>query len=287
MERAAHSTKRRTRQNRRVSVLITVLLVVVWLALLLYPTASDYWNRLHESRGVEEYQEAARVLDDASRQAMWDEAVRYNQQLLEASQGVEPEGMAAYDDVLNVTGDGTMSLVIIPKIDVRVTVRHGADEGMLLNHIGHMRTSSMPVGGTGTHCVLMGHRGLPSAMLFTDLDKLEVGDVFYLETLGEKMAYEVDQILTVLPDETDALAIDPTADLCTLITCTPYGVNSHRLLVRGHRVELPPEAASGEVEAQMRQHVHPLFTVLALAVAILAALILLWLGRRRKARKRT
>lgn len=284
---ASHTKKKRSKRSKRASALITGLLIAVWLALLLYPTASDWWNQVHQSTAVVQYNDKVRELDDPSRQAMWDEAVRYNQLLLQSYEGVEPEGIPAYDSVLNVTGDGTMSVVTIPKIDVRVPVLHGTDEGMLLNHIGHLPTSSMPVGGTGTHCVLVGHRGLPSAVLFTNLDELEVGDLFYLETLGERMAYEVDQILTVLPNEVDALAIDPDADLCTLVTCTPYGINSHRLLVRGHRTELPPEAESGEALEQVGHHVHPVVWVILLAVAILGVLALLWFGRRHRRKKET
>lgn len=267
--------------KRRPSKIVTLLLIVVWLCLLLYPTLSDYFNKLHQSTGVQAYEESLRALDDESRQSMWDAAVRYNEQLLQAYQGIEPEGMAAYEDMLNVTDEGTMSVVTIPKIDVEVPIRHGTDEGMLLNHIGHLETSSLPVGGIGTHCVIVGHRGLPSAVLFTDLDKLEVGDIFLLETLGETLAYEVDQILTVLPDQMDALAIDPDADLCTLVTCTPYGVNSHRLLVRGHRTEVPRDPVTGEVKVEVEKHIHPVFFV-AGGAAVVLVVLMIWKRPKRK-----
>lgn len=254
--------------------ILTVLLILFGIGAILYPTLSDYWNRRFQSTGEAHYEESVNALDMEERQRMWDEAVAYNEGLLSAHRGVDPEYMPAYEDVLSLTDQGIMCTLHIPKIDLHATVRHGTDDGMLQTNIGHMPSSSMPVGGKGSHCALVGHRGLPSAMLFTELDALEEGDIFILDTLDVKLGYEVDQILTVLPHETEALALDPEQDLCTLITCTPYGVNSHRLLVRGHRVELS-DAEIQRYVAEDPMRIEPFFIMLALAIVILIVFFIL------------
>lgn len=274
----------RTKRHKRIDVIITLLLIVVWLSLLLYPTFSDYWNGFGQQDAILAYDESLQRMGAENVQTMHDRATRYNDQLLQAFLGTDPGNMEAYEDVLNVDGRGTMCVIRIPSLHVHVPVRHGTDDGTLQNYIGHMRTTSLPVGGLGSHCVLVGHRGLPSSVLFTDLDELEVGDQFMLETLDETLGYEVDQILTVLPHEVDALAIDPNADLCTLVTCTPYGVNSHRLLVRGHRVELPVDPQTGEEITMVDERIHPVFFVAGFAVLVLVALTL-WRRLRRKGKR--
>ncbi len=262
--------------------IFTVLLLLVGVAALLYPTVSDYWNRHFQSTGEAQYNETVKALEIEDRRAMWNQAVAYNQGLLALLHGEEPVGMPNYDEVLSLTDQGIICTLHISKIDVHVTVHHGVDEGMLQHYVGHMPSSSMPVGGAGTHCVFVGHRGLPSAKLFTDLDALAEGDIFVIDTLDERLGYEVDQILTVLPHEVDALAIDPDSDLCTLVTCTPYGVNSHRLLVRGHRVDLPEEELARHVDGEGFR-IDPLFVMIAVVAAIL--LVFFILSRPKKQRE--
>lgn len=189
-------------------------------------------------------------MDEEQFQMMWEKAEFYNSQLFKLCSGEEvlPDEMPAYEDVLNVSGDGMMAYVEIPKINCRLPVVHDTQEETLQNNVGHLKSSSVPVGGINTHCVLTGHRGLPSARLFTDLDLLTTGDIFFIETLGVRLYYEVDQILVVLPQELEELGIQKGKDYCTLVTCTPYGVNSHRMLVRGHRID-EPESIPGTEES--------------------------------------
>ena len=221
------------------SNIILILMLLLGLSLLLYPTFADYWNSLHQTRAIATYAEEVAVLDDDKYIELWQDAIAYNQSLTEKENQyyLDDESMVLYESLLNVIGNGIMGSIEIPSIGCNLPIYHGVDESVLQVAIGHLEWTSLPVGGESTHCVLSGHRGLPSARLFTDLDQLQVGDTFMLHILDETLTYEVDQILIVLPYETDALLIEEGKDLCTLVTCTPYGVNSHRLLVRGHRVE--------------------------------------------------
>ncbi len=222
----------------RVPEILFTLLLIVGIGVAAYPFVSDWWNDQHQTRAIASYQQVVEQTSDEDRQRMWDEAVAYNQSL-PAGLGrfnLSDEDRARYQATLDVTGTGIMGYVDIPKINVNLPIYHGTDDTVLQVAIGHIAGSSLPVGGQGTHCVVSGHRGLPSARLFSDIDQLREGDVFMLHTLGQTMTYQVDQIRTVLPNELDDLAIDPGLDLCTLVTCTPYGVNTHRLLVRGHRI---------------------------------------------------
>lgn len=229
----------------------TLLLVLVFLAgisLLLYPTVSDYWNGLHQSRAIAGYDGAVQELNQTDYERMLAEAQSYNEALRQNPARFSPTEAEEkqYEMLLNVSGTGIMGYVEIPKLGTKLPVYHGTDDAVLQIAIGHIEGSSLPVGGPGTHSVLSGHRGLPSAKLFTNLDQLSEGDVFDLHVLGDVLRYEVDQILVVLPQEMDALAIEEGQDYCTLITCTPYGVNTHRLLVRGHRIPVTDASAAGE-----------------------------------------
>ena len=219
------------------------LVMLVGICLLLYPTVSSKWNDMHSSRVIAGYAHAIESITDEDYSEISDAAKAYNAGLLTQANrfDLDDDALAAYSDVLNVTGDGLMSYVEIPKLSVRLPVYHGVSEAVLQVAAGHIPGSSLPVGGQGTHCAISGHRGLTSATLFTHLDSMEVGDMFYLQTLGETLAYQVDQIDIVLPEEFDLLHIEPDGDYCTLITCTPYGINSHRMLVRGMRVEYSEE----------------------------------------------
>lgn len=229
--------------KKHLSTIILVLILLTGLSLVLYPTVSEYWNMYHQSRIISDYTDDVEEIDEEEYARMWQEAQEYNREL--ARDGncwkMTKEQKQKYYSVLNVGGTGVMGYIEIPKIHCSLPVYHGADESILQVAVGHIEGSSLPVGGSSTHCVLSGHRGLPSAKLFTDLDQMEKGDIFLLKILNETLAYEVDQIKTVLPEEMDNLKIEEGEDLCTLVTCTPYGVNSHRLLVRGHRTEYTEE----------------------------------------------
>ncbi|MDY5563716.1 MAG: class C sortase [Candidatus Limivicinus sp.] len=261
--------------------LITILLVLIFLlglSLLLYPAVSDYWNSQHQTRAIAVYSEEVSGLDEDQYQALWEAASAYNASLLERDNAylLTEEQKAAYEQLLNVSGLGIMGYIEIPSIDCSLPIYHGTEESVLQIAIGHLEWTSLPVGGESTHCVLSGHRGLPSAKLFTNLDKLQEGDVFLLRVLDEVLTYEVDQILIVEPQETGALRIVEGEDYCTLVTCTPYGINTHRLLVRGHRIENAPEARLVRVTADAVQ-IEPLLVAPIVALPMLLMLLILLL----------
>ena len=226
-------------KKKHISTIIIALIFLAGLGFLLYPTVSNLWNRAHQSRAIATYTKQVEKLDDSQNKEMLKAARKYNKSLLKKSDHwkLSKKDKKKYESLLDVSGTGIMGYIEIPKIDCSLPIYHGTDEGALQIAIGHLEGSSLPVGGKSTHCVLSGHRGLPSARLFTDLDQMEEGDVFVLNVLGRKLAYEVDQIKVVLPDEMSDLEIVQGKDLCTLVTCTPYGINTHRLLVRGHRTK--------------------------------------------------
>lgn len=222
---------------------ITILLVfilLVGLAMLSYPTVSDYWNSFHQSKAVAGYVEKVANMDELDYQKKLTEAQNYNDSLPQAvipDLNIDKATEDTYNQTLDIDGSGIMAYVEIPKLNTIMPIYHGTDDSVLQVAIGHIPGTSLPVGGLGTHSVISGHRGLPSAKLFTDIDQLVEGDTFLIQVLDQTLTYEVDQILTVTPDDVSALEIDPQQDYVTLVTCTPYGVNSHRLLVRGHRIE--------------------------------------------------
>ncbi len=205
------------------STLFLILIFFVGLSLLLYPTVADYWNSLTQSQAVSEYAEQVANLDNELYDQMLAAAREYNTALTakENRYRITEEDKAEYEALLNLTGTGIMGYIEVPTIDVALPIYHGVEDSVLQIAIGHVEWSSLPIGGKGTHSVVSGHRGLPSARLFTDLDKLIVGDTFVIRVLDETVTYEVDQILIVLPEEIDALQIDPEKDYCTLVTCTP------------------------------------------------------------------
>lgn len=260
------------------------LLLVVGVGLLLYPTVSDWWNSFHQSRAIADYRHQVDDNSQEDNEALWDEAVAYNASLSRDDGRFvpSPEEEQAYAEVLDVTGTGIMGYVDIPKIGVSLPIYHGIDEAVLQIAIGHIPGSSLPVGGGGTHTVISGHRGLPSARLFTDIDQLELGDRFTLHVLDQALTYEVDQIVTVLPDDIGELAIEDGRDYCTLVTCTPYGVNDHRLLVRGHRVPTE-ESDIGVATVPTAGWVLP--AAIGVGVAILAIAVLGIRRYRRRVRR--
>lgn len=262
------------KKSNRVMTLLLVLALLAGLFLLLYPTVSDYWNSLHQTRTITGYAENVAQLDSTEYEEMWAAAQRYNRTLSkrENAFALTEEQKREYESLLNASGNGVMGIVEIPKIGCVLPIYHGTDDAVLQIAVGHLEWSSLPVGGEGTHCVLSGHRGLPSARLFTNLDQLAVGDRFLLRVLDETLTYEVDQILIVEPQEVAALGITEGGDSCTLVTCTPYGINTHRLLVRGHRVENDAQAKAVRVTADALQ-IEPLLVAPIAAIPLLVILL--------------
>lgn len=225
--------------KKRISTIITVIVFVTGLSLLLYPTVSNYWNSLHQTKAVANYSDAMEKMSRKKKQDAIDAAKAYNEALLSNVGRFTPteEELNTYKSLLNADGTGMMGYIEIPEIRCELAIYHTVEESVLQVGIGHLEGSSLPVGGSGTHCVLSGHRGLPSAQLFTKLDRLKNGDIFMLHVYDQVLTYEVDQIAIVEPEDYGLLQIEEGQDLCTLFTCTPYGINTHRLLVRGHRIE--------------------------------------------------
>jgi len=220
------------------STVIFAILFLVGLSVMLYPTFSNWWNQNMATHVVSSYKESVAKLDNEKYDQMLAEARDYNSKLAALYAPFSNfADIPGYDDILNISGTGIMGYVSIPNINVELPIYHGTSEGVLQIASGHIQGSSLPVGGASTHAVISGHRGLPSARLFTDLDQIVEGDTFTINVLNEVYTYEVERILVILPTETDKLAIFPGEDIVTLMTCTPYGVNSHRLLIRGHRIE--------------------------------------------------
>ncbi|MBY4635294.1 class C sortase [Streptococcus suis] len=215
---------------------IMPLIFILGIGLLAYPSVSDYWNSFHQSEAIMSYSDTVSDMTEDQYKEIIDSARQYNQEN-PLNWNVTASDIEAYNQELHFNKDGIMGYIEIPKIDVKLSIFHGTDETVLETSIGHLEGTSLPVGGLGTHSVLSGHRGLPSARLFSDLDKLREGDIFTIHILNETLTYKVDQIRVVEPSDLSALTIEPQKDLLTLVTCTPYGINTHRLLVRGYRIE--------------------------------------------------
>lgn len=277
--------------KKHITTIIVCIMFTAGLSLLLYPFVSNQWNTYRQSQLITTYEEAVTEMEETGRvdyEAEWVKARNYNDDLQPyilpdsfSTAEVPEEGSEAYLACLNLTEDGMMGYVQIPKINVKIPVYHTTNEDVLQKAAGHLPGSSLPVGGEGTHAVISAHRGLPSAALFTDLDKLEEGDTFFLSILDDTLCYEVDQITEVEPTETDALTAEEGKDLVTLLTCTPYGVNSHRLLVRGHRIPYeemeeetaPLAAVSGLIGPSMHTS-YLLWVIIGLLVTGLFILLL-------------
>lgn len=268
--------------KKKWTTVVLILVFIAGLSLLLYPTVSDYWNSFHQSRAIADYDESVAALNDKQYDDILKDAYDYNDKLVDKlnrynfSEADEKE----YESLLNVSDNGIMSYIDIPKINTSLPVYHGIDEDVLQIAIGHIAGTSLPVGGESTHCVLSGHRGLPSAKLFTNLDKLVEGDIFTIRTLNETLTYEVDQIRIVLPEQVDDLEIEEGKDYCTLVTCTPYGVNTHRLLVRGHRIETPDDSTVLVIADAMQ--IEPIIVASVIAIPILLILLIWVLIKHRK-----
>ena len=291
--------KRTERKKHRVSNLVLVLILLIGVAIAGYPAFSEYWNSLHQSRAIMGYAERVAELDNEAYKEIWNAALEYNRKLPEKDnrwRNTDAE-LDDYESQLNVDNTGNMGYISIPKIGVNLPIYHGVEEKILQRSIGHILGTSLPAGSVHeneedfretafpSHCVLSGHRGLPSAKLFTDLDLMEIGDLFYLVILDQTLTYEVDKITVIEPDALEELEIFPGRDLCTLMTCTPYGINTHRLLVRGSRIENEKEKLNVRVAADALK-IEPVYVAPFIAVPVLI-LMVIWVliatgGRKRR-----
>ena len=262
-------------------------IVLIGLGLLAYPTFADWWNSLHQARAIQSYAAAVANLDREEYDRIIEEAEKYNRELSRTGSvwNMQEAQIREYNYQLAIDDSGIMGYIDIPKINIKLPLYHGTDERILNIAIGHIAGTSLPVGGEGTHCVLSGHRGLPSARLFTDLDKVVEGDTWTLTVLDRTYTYECDQIRVVEPTDLSNLAMEPGKDYCTLVTCTPYGVNTHRLLVRGHRIANASGEANVIADAILIESVYiaPFIAVPMLIVLIIEMLIVTGRRRRKKA----
>lgn len=277
--------------RKNLSTIILILIFLVGLSVMLYPSVSDAVNRKHQSRAVAGYAEEVEQLSDADYQTYFDAADAYNRQLNTTPNAFyKPDLVSGYAQTLDISGTGIMGYITIPKISVELPIYHGTDEGVLQVAAGHLAGSSLPVGGAGTHAVISAHRGLPSAKLFTNLDELEVGDRFTITVLNRVLTYEVDQISIVLPTEIDQLLPTEGMDYVTLMTCTPYGINTHRLLVRGKRVETTESQKHIRVAADAFRIepiiVAPILAIPMLLAALVGVLVAPHLRKRSKRRRK-
>ena len=293
----ANEKKKKKKKQRWVDVLL-VLVLLAGLAIVAYPSFSDYWNSFHQSRAIVSYAESVATLNNEEYDRMWDDALLYNAYLEKKPNqwAITDEETEAYNARLNVGGSGNMGFISIPRINVNLPVYHGTEESVLQTSVGHIEGTSLPVGSPheneedfqqvafASHCVISGHRGLPSARLFSDLDKMEIGDTFTFNVLDQTLTYEVDAINVVLPSDSSLIEIVPGRDLCTLVTCTPYGINTHRLLVRGHRIENEKAKLNIRVTADAIR-LDALYTAPFIAAPVLllmAAYVRMMSGRKRR-----
>lgn len=282
--------KKREVRKRNIGDIFRILVLIIALSVLLYPTVSNYLYEKNGARVISSYDENAVRLSESEKKEILEAARQYNSELLGNIELLDPfsplkkEVDARYQSLLSINEAGMMGYIRIPKIDVELPIYHGTKEKVLQAGVGHFQGTSLPVGGESTHAVLTGHRGLPSKILFTDLDKLTNGDIFYIKILGETFAYQVDQILTVLPEDTKALTITTGKDYATLVTCTPYAVNTHRLLVRGYRIpyeEATAEVPDEEVEPELSFQAKLLIGAIIFLIIMLFVLCI-WGNRGRK-----
>lgn len=267
------------------STIILILVFFVGLSVMLYPTISDYVNQRNQSRAVASYAQDVDAMTDADYSGYFDAADAFNAQVAANENALyRPDQLTGYNDTLDITGTGIMGYITISKIGVELPIYHGTSDSVLQIAAGHLEGTSLPVGGTSTHAVISAHRGLPSAKLFTNLDQLEVGDTFTITVLDRVLTYEVDKISIVLPTETDELKIAEGKDYVTLMTCTPYGINTHRLLVRGRRIETPNQYKRIRVTAEALK-IEPIIVAPIMALPMLLILLIGMLLSTRKPKK--
>ncbi len=279
--------KQQKKKNGNLSTIILVAIFFVGLCVLLYPTISDFWNEKRQSQAIMNYDDLIVDLTPEDYSEYFSKADSYNQKIRNMSfPFLNHKNIAEeYYDILDVNGDGMMGYITIEKIKVQLPIYHGTSDKVLNSAVGHVEGSSLPVGGKSTHAVLSAHRGLPSAKLFTNLDKLEIGDVFTIRILDRTITYQVDQILIVLPHETDNLNIVSGEDYCTLVTCTPYGINTHRMLVRGTRIEnIEPDRVINVITEAYQ--IDPLIVTPAVAAPILGLLLIVLIVKSRNPGKK-
>ena len=273
---------REQHMKKHASTILLVFIFFVGLSVLLYPTVSNWWNSRHMTEAIVGYQEAVADTSEEEKQTILTDAEAYNQRLYDAGNSLG-HNLDGYASQLNLGGMGIMGYITIQKLGVELPIYHTTNESVLELGVGHLEGTSLPVGGENTHCVLSGHRGLPSAKLFTNLDKMEVGDTFVITVLDRVLTYQVDDISIVLPTQINDLRIEEGKDYCTLMTCTPYGINTHRLLVRGHRIA-NAESETLHVTSEA-QKIEPLLAATVLAVPMFIVLLVWLLISTRKKRK--
>lgn len=278
--------------KKKTSTIIICIIFLAGLSLLLYPFVANQWNNYRQKQLISNYESVIAEKEAAGNidyEAEAEKAVAYNEALLPS---ILPDSFAVaeateeedevYMSCLNIAGDGMMGMVEIPKIDIKLPIYHTTEDKVLEKAAGHLEGSSLPIGGESTHSVISAHRGLPSASLFTDLDKLDKGDHFLIHVLDDILCYEVDKITVVEPKETGGLAVEEGEDLFTLLTCTPYGVNTERLLVRGHRVPYEPEAIADEKLPLGNISLHTNYLLWVVVGLVLTGGVILILYRREK-----
>ena len=270
--------------------LILLLILLIGAGLIAYPSFANWWNSFHQSRAVASYAETAANMNTEEYERIISKAQAYNRKLSRSGilWTLDEDEEKEYKEQLDIGTSGIMGYIDIPKIDVMLPIYHGIDESILQVAVGHIPGTSLPVGGKGSHCVVSGHRGLPSARLFTDIDKLVEGDSFTITVLNKTLTYEVDQIRTVLPTDLSDLQIEKGKDYVTLVTCTPYGINTHRLLVRGHRIETADGDASVIADALQIEPIYiaPFIAIPILILLIIGMFIMTGMRTRRRREKR-
>lgn len=270
--------------KKRISTGIMIMIFVIGLSLLLYPGVSNFWNSIHQTYAIVDYEASLEGLSPTDYTAYWEAAKDYNRELAGLEEPLKNyDQIDGYKAVLNVRNNGMIGYITIPDLNVELPIYHGTSESVLSKAAGHLEGSSLPVGGENTHCVISAHRGLPSAKLFTNLDQVEVGDRFSMKILDRTLTYEVFEISVVKPDEIERLGIEEGKDLCTLVTCTPYGINSHRLLVHGKRIKETMEIGIQpvvETELEVSQPSQEIMIgIAAVTMVLLGLLCIIWKRR--------
>lgn len=269
------------KKSNVISTIVLIIMLLVGLSVMLYPTISDWWNTREQRAAVARYNDVIAEMDDGETERLLNEAHEYNEKLAGVfAPFTNYDQISGYEDILNISGTGVIGYISIPFIKIELPIYHGTSEEVLNIAAGHLQGSSLPVGGKNTHAVISAHRGLPSAKLFTDLDQLVVGDTFTITVLGEVYTYEIEKILTVKPEEVDKLAIIPNGDYVTLMTCTPYGINTHRLLLRSHRIETTYHY-DAKVVADAVQ-IDPILAVPVISAPLVIFLICFWIAGSKK-----
>ena len=284
--------KKSKKKSSKIVNIFIALVFLVGAGIFTYPTISDLWNQYRNALLVSKYNSSVENLSNDQYDKLWQDAEEYNAEhptnvIVDAFSEEDDYVLShPYDEVLDPNGDGLMGSIEIPKLDVVLAIYHGLGKDVLEKGVGHVEGTSLPIGGESTHAVLAGHRGLPSAKIFTDLDQMEEGDIFLIHVLDKTLAYKVDQIKTVLPEETSELDTIPGEDHVTLVTCTPYGVNSHRLLVRGIRTDYVEEETEEEPTMQKLAKIDPVKIMLVGLAVLIILIIIIYLVVRRKSRKK-